>query len=343
MSGPFEDLGLGNPVLAAPMSGGPTTPQMVLAAAQAQSLGFLAGGYKTVELLAAQIEEVRPSTSRFGVNLFAPNPIPISADDYRRYASAIQSDGDVYGLDLASIDPLEDDDGWRAKIDYLIAAPVPIVSFTFGIPDTTVIAALREVRSLVMQTVTSVEEALLAESAGADILAVQGYRAGGHSGTITPIRLPESISLGDLVSKIRAATNRPVIAAGGLATSSDIKTVLHRGAAAVMVGTALLRCPESGASAPHKAALAARSTSTTMVTRAFTGRPARAIPNLFTEHYDAIAPLGYPAVHHLTIPMRRAAAAAGDPERINLWAGTGFGSARDEPVASALTRLADGL
>jgi nitronate monooxygenase len=341
--GPLEDLGLRNPVMAAPMSGGPTTPEMVLAAARAGSMGFLAGGYKTVELLSVQIEEVRSSTSRFGVNLFAPNPVPISADAYSRYAGAIQTEGDVYGIDLASTNALEDDDEWRAKVDYLITNPVPVVSFTFGIPDSAVISALRKAGSLVMQTVTSVEEALLAERAGADILAVQGYRAGGHSGTTTPTRLPESIPLADLVERIRKATSRPLVAAGGLATSADIATVLQNGAGAVMVGTALLRSPESGASATHKAALASRSASTTVITRAFTGRPARAVPNLFTEHFDAIAPLGYPAVHHLTIPLRRAATAAGDPERINLWAGTGFGLARDDPVASTLSRLAEEL
>jgi nitronate monooxygenase len=154
---------------------------------------------------------------------------------------------------------------------------------------------------------------------------------------------PERAPLSDLVSQICGATSRPVVAAGGLATTADIATLLQLGAGAVMVGTVLLRCHESGASAPHKAALAHRSGSETIVTRAFTGRPARAIPNLFTDRYDAIAPLGYPAVHFLTIPVRRAAAAAGDPERINLWAGTGFESARDEPVAETLTRLAAGL
>jgi len=66
VSGLLKDLGLRNPVLAAPMSGGPTTTVMVLAAAHAGSMGFLAGGYKTTALLSAQIEEVRSSTSRFG-------------------------------------------------------------------------------------------------------------------------------------------------------------------------------------------------------------------------------------------------------------------------------------
>jgi hypothetical protein len=56
--------------------------------------------------------------------------------------------------------------------------------------------------------------------------------------------------------------------------------------------------------------------------------------------YDALAPLGYPAVHHLTSPLRQAAAAAGEPDLINLWAGTAHASAPAGPVTAALTDLA---
>ena len=102
---------------------------------------------------------------------------------------------------------------------------------------------------------------------------------------------------------------------------------------AALVGTLLLLTDESGASAPHRAALTDAPSRGTTVTRAFTGRPARGLRNGFIERYDALAPAGYPAVHHLTSPLRRAAAAAGDPELVNLWAGTGYRSARPGPAA----------
>jgi len=74
--------------------------------------------------------------------------------------------------------------------------------------------------------------------------------------------------------------------------------------------------------------------------RAWTGRPARGLRNAFSDAYDAVAPTGYPAVHHLTRPLRRAAASAADPERVNLWAGTGFRAARQAPVSEILRGLA---
>ena len=77
-----------------------------------------------------------------------------------------------------------------------------------------------------------------------------------------------------------------------------------------------------------------------MLTRAFTGRPARGLDNDFIRAYESAAPLGYPAIHHLTSPMRRAAAAAADPERVHLWAGTGFRDADTGSIAAALHRLA---
>lgn len=343
VSGPLDDLGVANPVLAAPMSGGPTTPAMVIAAREAGSLGFLAGGYKSVEVLAAQIAEVRASTSAFGVNVFAPTPLPVDPDDYRAYAEAIQGDGARYGLDLTGVPVREDDDGWTDKIQLLMEDPVPAVGFTFGVPPGTVVDALRRRGSLLVQTVTSAAEAVVAAAAGMDVLTVQSHEAGGHFGTLTPRAPSPPVALTDLVPEVKAATGLPVIATGGLGTPEAVRRVLAAGADAVMVGTHLLRTDESGASPTYKAALADRRDVPTAVTRAFSGRPARGIRNGFMQRYEPVAPLGYPAVHHLTSPLRRAAAAAGEADLVNLWAGTGHASVPDGPVAAALTRLAADL
>jgi NAD(P)H-dependent flavin oxidoreductase YrpB (nitropropane dioxygenase family) len=93
----------------------------------------------------------------------------------------------------------------------------------------------------------------------------------------------------------------------------------------------------------HQAAIADRSRGETILTRSFTGRPARAIRNRFTEDYDALAPSGYPALHYLTSPIRKAAAAAGDPEAVHLWAGTGYQDATTGEAADILRALATAL
>jgi nitronate monooxygenase len=343
---PLDGLGVTAPVLAAPMAGGPTTVALVTAAAEAGGMGFLAGGYKTAAQLGEQIAKVKEARGReaaarapaFGVNLFVPNPAAVNLAEYRGYVDALRPLASRYGVELPP-DPVEDDDHWEAKLDLLLAEPVPVVSFTFGIPPGNVIASLRARGTVVVQTVTNTAEARAATDAGADMLAVQGCAAGGHSATLTPERMPDQIPLAVLLAMVQDATRLPVIAAGGLATAQQVAAVIHSGAQAVMVGTPLLRAPESGASAVHRAAVADCSRGGTVMTRCFTGRPARALRNQFISRYGAVAPAGYPAVHHLTSPIRKAAAAAGDPEAVHLWAGTGYQHATADPAADVLHSL----
>jgi len=338
-------LRLDSPVLAAPMAGGASTPALVIAAARAGGLGFLAGGYKAAGQLADQIRDVRASTGVFGVNLFAPNPVPVDPAAFREYAAAIAPEGDKYGLDLRHARPVEDDDSWQEKADLLLADPVPVVSFTFGLPPKAVVSALRQAGTLTLQTVTSAAEARLAADAGVDALVVQGCDAGAHLGTFTPDP-PARVPLAELVASVRAATGLGIIAAGGIGTPDAAAAALRAGASAVMVGTALLRSDESGASAVHKAALGTAALGSpgvaqTVLTRAFTGRFARALPNAFTRAYGPIAPAGYPALHHLTSGLRKAAAADGNAELVHLWAGTGYRDAEAGPTGEIMNGLSD--
>ncbi|RVW04268.1 nitronate monooxygenase [Rhodococcus xishaensis] len=346
MTSPLSDLGLRIPVLAAPMAGGPTTPAMVVAAHRAGALGFLAAGYKTPDAMKAEISVIRNASIPFGVNLFAPNSVPVSSEMYRTYAEIVQREANRFGLTLPP-DPLEDDDYFDDKIELLLSDPVPMVSFTFGIPGITaptrvtgVIRALHAVGTTVVQTVTSVHEAELAAQEGVDLLVVQSSDAGGHFGTFTPHSPPPFLPISELVVQIKRTVKLPVIAAGGLATAAAVAEVVHAGAHAAMVGTALLRADESGASATHQAALADPARTETVITRAFTGRPARGLRNAFIDTYEEIAPLGYPSIHHLTGPLRKAAAAAGEPDLVHLWAGTGYRHASKEPTPQILARLA---
>ena len=312
----------------------------MLAAARAGALGFLAAGYKTAAQFDEQIEHGRTSTSTFGVNLFAPNPVPVDRAAYDAYRAALQNDADRYGVDLPAT-PREDDDAWQDKIDLLVANPVPIVSFTFGIPPDAALAALRRAGSTLVQTVTSLDEARQAADAGVDALAVQASAAGGHWGTLTPDRVPPARPLLDLLAEIDVGL--PLIAAGGISDSAQVAATLDAGAVAAMVGTVLLLAPEAGTSDAYRAALTGPDRGDTIVTRAFTGRPARALRNRFTDAYDAHAPAGYPALHYLTSPIRKAAAADDNPEAVNLWAGTGHRDARAQPVETTLRELARDL
>ncbi|CPR06821.1 oxidoreductase [Mycobacterium bohemicum DSM 44277] len=338
----LAQFGMSIPLIAAPMAGGPTTTAMVLAASRAGAFGMLAAGYKTVEAVDAEIKTVRAEGISFGINLFAPNPVPVDPAAYRAYAEIVQREADTFGVTLPA-EPVEDDDAFGDKIALLRDDPVPMVSFTFGIPPRDVIAALQRAGTAVVQTVTNADDAAQAHAAGVDMLAVQAAAAGGHSGTLTPQTLPTPIPVVDLVKRIAATVRLPILAAGGLATPGAVAEVIHAGAGAAAVGTVLLRADESGASATHRAALVDPAYTETVLTRAFTGRPARGLRNAFIDAHEAEAPLGYPAIHHLTSPLRKAAAAAGKPDCVHLWAGTGYREATAEPASDILRRLASGL
>jgi nitronate monooxygenase len=340
---PLLRLGMTVPVIGAPMAGGPSGPPLVMAVNAAGGLGFLAAGFKSPEAFAAEIRTVRAIGRPFGVNVFAPNPVSVDPAEFSAYATRIAPDATRYGIDVTGAEPIEDDDGWQAKIDLLRADPVPIVSFTFGLPDAATVAALQKAGTTVALTVTAPREAALAAELKPDVLLVQSSAAGGHSGTFTPELVPDQIPLPDLLRSIRPTTDLPLVGAGGVGTTEDVAAALRAGAIAVAVGTFLLRTDESEASATHQAALADPARTDTVVTRAFTGRPARAIRNDFTDRHSHAAPLGYPALHHLTRAMRTAAAAAGDADRVHLWAGTAYRQAETGPAADAIAKLTRGL
>lgn len=326
------------PLVAAPMAGGPTTPDLVIASAEAGVFGFLAAGYQTPDAMADDIALVRGRVPSFGVNLFVPDRSAVDRAVVLAYRERLQDDAARAGVDLG--DPVwDDDDHWRAKVDLLLGEPVPWVSFTFGLPGQALVDALHDVGTEVAVTVTDPVEAAAAEEQGADLLVVQSKEAGGHRGSFDQYAVPDRRSLPDLLRVVRSGTTLPLVGAGGVGTAQDVRAALAAGALAVQVGTALLLADEAGTRPTHRAALQDPAYDDTAVTRAFTGRLARGLRNGFIEEHDADAPAGYPAIHHVTAPLRRHAAATGDPDLLHLWAGTGHRHATSGPVADLLSAL----
>lgn len=175
------------PIVAAPMAGGAGCVALGAAVAVAGAFPFLAGGYQTDETLASQVDAARSWGVQFGVNLFGPGGIAPDATAFADYAARLQPEAEVYGLRLDPV-PHSDDDGLREKVALLVADPVPVVSFTFGLPPRADIVRLRRAGSIVLATVTTADEAAAAAAAGVDGLVVQGPRAGGHSATWDPRR-----------------------------------------------------------------------------------------------------------------------------------------------------------
>lgn len=324
------------------MAGGPSTPALVVAAAQAGALGFVAGGYKSAQAMRGDIDAVVGATAEpFGVNVFVPGRPAADGAALARYVDELTAEGRRLGVEIGP--PAWSDDDWNAKITDLTARPVPVVSFAFGCPDADVVASLQSAGSMVWVTVCDEREAAVARAAGADSLVVQGVEAGAHRGSFGNGPGADGAGLGvlELVRAVRAVTGLPIVAAGGIMSADGTDAALAAGAVAVQCGTAFLRCPDSGAHAAHKAALTDPRFDRTAVTRAFSGRPARGLLNDFMRaHQDA--PAAYPEINSATRPLRAAAAQAGDVHRMSLWAGEGFRQATDRPVADVVDMLCGG-
>ena len=339
-----------SPIIVAPMAGGTTTADLALAAQRAGAFPYAAGGYKDAEALAEHLAPLRAAGADFGVNLFVPRTTPLSdadAADVARYRAELAVAAGRLGATVPEHAPDFADpraqDFWDEKLDLLLRDPVAVVSFTFGLAPASVVAALHGKGTRVVASVTSVQEALAAAGTGVDALVVQHSDAGGHSAAFLPGSSHGAPNVATLIAEVRAAVGLPLVGAGGIGDAATAKAVLAAGAGAVQLGTAVLRCNESGARALHKEALADPAYTSTAITRAFTGKPARALVNDFVREHSAGAPNAYPEVHFLTGPLRAAAAASGDRESLNLWAGTAWQKAAAGPVAAIIAGFLDEL
>ena len=96
---------------------------------------------------------------------------------------------------------------------------------------------------------------------------------------------------------------------------------------------------EAGTHPTHRAALRDEAFPDTVVTRAFTGRYARALRNGFVDRYGDQAPFGFPQIGLMTAPLQSAAGDTDDPHGMALWAGTNFRRAREGCVAEIFRSL----
>jgi nitronate monooxygenase len=336
MNGSKVLRGLTHPIVAAPMGGGPSTPELVAAVSEAGGLGFLAAGYKEPDEVAREMAAVRDLTEApFGVNVFVPGP-PAAPETYADYVESLAPDAERLGTEVG--EPRYSDDHWQGKLELLTQEAPAVVSFAFGSPEPAAIEGLRHAGCEIWVTVTAPGEARLAARDMADALIVQGGEAGAHQGSFEDDPNLEPYGLLSLLQLVRADVETPLVAAGGLATGSAVAAVLAAGASAAALGTAFMLCPEAGTSEVHREALPERAP--TQLTRAFTGKTARGIANSFmAEHPDA--PGAYPEIHYATAPLRAAAREAGDSTAVNLWAGQTHALARPAPAGELVRLLSD--
>jgi nitronate monooxygenase len=339
-----ETLGIEYPIIQGPL-GGLSSQRLTAAVSNFGGLGsfgaqgFEAGAIKDV------IAQIRSLTSKpFAMNLW------VSMED----EGARTSDAAAFERSLARVaphlgelgapkpaykpySPLRFEDQARVLLD----ARVPVFSFVFGIPPKEILDECRAGSITTVGVATTPEEAVALEAAGVGAVAASGFEAGGHRGSF--LRSAEDSLMGtmSLVPQVVDAVNVPVIAAGGIADARGVIAALALGAEAVQMGTAFLACEESGASRLHREALLGRKAGHTGLTKGFTGRLARGIRNRLMDEMSLPEAeiLPYPLQRALVRNVSVAAAAAGRPDLMQLWAGQSANLSACTDVAAFLNSL----
>jgi nitronate monooxygenase len=248
---PFETeltrvLGCRYPIISAGM-GGPARAELASAVSNAGGFGLLGMVRESPETIASEVAAVRAATDRpFGVNLIPAGTKP----------------------DLLA-----------AELDACLELRVPAMCFFWDVyPD--IVARVKDSGTLVLYQVGSLEDALRAEKAGADVIVAQGVEAGGH--------VRGSTALATLLPDIAAHIRVPVAASGGIATGAGLVAAFALGASGVHCGTVFLTTHESYAHDYHKQRVIEARAGDTVHTDIYAinwpvGSPVRVLANSVTD------------------------------------------------------------
>lgn len=317
--------------------GGHTTPELVAAVSNAGGLGILGASRLTTQQLKDAINKIKSLTDRpFGVNLVLAPPEPGNQDaaTAQRFLNQFRQE---LGIPLSPADanhihmpPSPIFDHLRIILE---EEKVPVLSIGLGDP-TKIVEQAHASGAKVMAMVTTVDEAIRIVKGGIDVVVAQGSEAGGHRSTfqLNPDGEEEVPLVGTLalvpqvVDAIAPYPSVPVVAAGGIMDGRGLVASLGLGAAGVLLGTRFMVSQESGTFQAYRERMFNAKETDTVITRSFSGRPARSIRNRFIEEYhkSSSKPLAWPLQALAADDIYSAAQANGKVEYYPLLAGQGL-------------------
>ncbi|MER3423252.1 MAG: nitronate monooxygenase [Nitrospiraceae bacterium] len=260
------------------------TPELVAAVSNAGGLGVLGAARLAPDELRQAIRAIRALTDQpFGVNFLLAPP-----EHNRQDVKMVQRILDRFRHELALPDGSDQvtlpPSRLAQQMQVVFDERVPVLSIGLGDPRHW-IAAAHTAGARVIAMVTTVAEAKQVVDGGVDAVVAQGAEAGGHRSTFVLDPQGEVPLIGTFarVSQVVDAVSVPVVAAGGIADGHGLVAALALGAAGVQLGARFLVARESGIFPSYQDRLLSATEADTVVTRAFTGRPARSLRNRFVE------------------------------------------------------------
>jgi NAD(P)H-dependent flavin oxidoreductase YrpB (nitropropane dioxygenase family) len=234
--------------------------------------------------------------------------------------------------------------GWlhsvaRQQVEVALGHPARLIANALGPPPADVIERAHERGMLVAALAGKAGHARGHAESGVDIVVAQGYEAGGHTGEIASmVLIPEIVdAVGPQV---------PVLAAGGIGCGRQIAAALALGAVGVWMGSAWLITQEyalTSAAPALRAALLAATSSDTVRSRIYSGKPARLLRNRWTQAWaepGAPEPLPMPLQNLLVSEAHRRLMHSGEPDLVPMPVGQIVGRMNEvRPVAEVIASL----
>lgn len=154
-------------------------------------------------------------------------------------------------------------------LSLVIKHKIPAVSLSAGNP-APFIPKLHEKGVKVITVAASVRQALKAETAGADIIAAEGYEAAGINSSLETTTLV-------LIPQITGVVSVPVVAAGGIGDGKGLAAMLALGASGVQMGTRFIATKEAPFHAQYKQKIIEASDHETLIVGRSVGRIRRVL------------------------------------------------------------------
>ena len=342
-----QQLGIAHPIIQGPFGGGLSSVELTSTVSNAGCLGSFGAHLLSPHEIEELCGAIRRKTDKpFAINLWVSDRDPEmdALQDETIHSSRAAYAGIYRELSVEPPDISETvRQSFEEQAEAVLRANPGVFSFVYGIPSSNILEECRRRSITTIGAATTLEEAIALEEAGVDMVLAAGFEAGGHRPSF--LKRSEDSLTGTiaLVPIIRDRVSIPVIAAGGISDARGVRAAFALGADAVQVGTAFLACSESNASEIHKQKLIENQVGETILSRAFTGRLARFLPNRFLHESRNLPLLPFPAQGELTAPIRRMAKDENDADFSSLYAGQSVSLIRHRHAADLINELISAL
>ncbi len=281
-------LGIELPIFSAGM--GPIAgPELVAAVSNAGGLGVLGCTSMSPEEIRAVIRRTYELTDKpFGVDLILPARIDQSGtkmsdvadlipEEHKKAAKSIAEELGVNQTSAVSnMDRNALGTDAEAQIEVVMEENVPVFVGALGSPGF-IAKRLQDAGVVVMSVVGNTKQAVSVVKDGAEVVIAQGTEGGGHTGHVGTIAL---------LPQVLDAVDVPVVAAGGIGDGRGLAAALVMGCQAVWVGTRFLATEEAGIQGWQKAGIVAAADQSPVISRSYTGKRFRMLPNRWTKAWE---------------------------------------------------------